>query len=118
MHKAAPLRGIVHRDLKPENIVIEEGSSGPTLKLMDFGLAHRVLGNASAAGPIVGTPMYMAPEQAMGRTVDMRADIYSVGLILYELLTGKVPFLKSDLMELLQSQISEKPTAPRVHDPS
>ncbi len=87
---AAHAAGVVHRDLKPANILVE---SGGRVVLTDFGIARAVAGEAaSRTMGTVGTPMYMAPEQVSGEPVDARADLYAVGLLLYELLTGEVPF--------------------------
>jgi len=87
---AAHAAGVVHRDLKPANILVE---SGGRVVLTDFGIARAVAGEAaSRTMGTVGTPMYMAPEQVSGDPVDARADLYAVGLLLYELLTGEVPF--------------------------
>ena len=82
--------GIVHRDLKPQNIMIDrEGKA----RIMDFGIARSLKGQGiTRAGTIIGTPEYMSPEQVEGRDVDQRSDIYSLGVILYEMLTGRVPF--------------------------
>jgi len=82
--------GIVHRDLKPQNIMIDrEGKA----RIMDFGIARSLKGQGiTRAGTIIGTPEYMSPEQVEGREVDQRSDIYSLGVILYEMLTGRVPF--------------------------
>ncbi|MCY1075008.1 serine/threonine-protein kinase [Archangium lansingense] len=87
---AAHAAGVVHRDLKPANILVEAGGR---VVLTDFGIARAVAGEvASRTMGAVGTPMYMAPEQVSGEQVDARADLYAVGLLLYELLTGEVPF--------------------------
>ena len=83
--REAHAQGIVHRDLKPENLMID-GSGN--VKLMDFGLAHLV---AEGSTDAVGTPSYMAPEQAQGAAVDQRCDIYALGLVLFEMFTGRVP---------------------------
>ena len=82
--------GVVHRDLKPANLMITESGA---VKIMDFGIA-RVLGSEhiTHVGYKMGTPAYMAPEQVLGREIDGRADLYSVGVVLYRLLCGRLPF--------------------------
>jgi serine/threonine-protein kinase len=93
---AAHARGMIHRDVKPENVfLLEDGH----LKLLDFGVAKAVAGNQpalTAAGMAVGTPRYMAPEQAQAMAVDARADLYSVGVVLWEMLVGRPPFAELD----------------------
>src|SRR5262249_3390297 len=87
---AAHPQGFIDRDLKSQNIIM---NSGGKIKIIDFGLAHTAqLEGLTATGLIMGTPEYMAPEQVEGKKVDERADIYSLGIILYEIFTGKVPF--------------------------
>lgn len=95
--------GIVHRDIKPENIVLAKGG---LVKLMDFGLAKADDARMTKANVIMGTPCYMSPEQAKGKDVDGRSDIYAMGLILYEMLTGEILFKDGDI---LNRQISEIP---------
>ena len=100
--------GVVHRDLKPANLMITETGA---VKVMDFGIA-RVLGSEhfTHGGYMMGTPAYMAPEQVLGREIDGRADLYSVGVVLYRLLTGKLPFNADTAISMVQMQISEPPT--------
>ena len=82
--------GIVHRDLKPSNIMIDKGGNA---RIMDFGIARSVEDkDASGVGIVIGTPAYMSPEQAEGKEADPRSDIYALGVILYEMLTGHLPF--------------------------
>ncbi len=93
--------GIIHRDLKPENILIQEGPDGEeTVKIIDFGISHfqkqdqdGPATRLTTEGTIIGTPYYMSPEQASGKDVDERADVYALGVILYEMLTGRLPFI-------------------------
>src|SRR5262245_55571944 len=82
-------QSIVHRDLKPENIMIAPDGD---LKVMDFGISRSYAENVTVTGSVVGTPAYMAPEQAEGRTLDHRTDVYAFGLILYEMFTGETAF--------------------------
>jgi len=90
---AAHEAGVVHRDLKPENILLAAGPSGPSVKIIDFGIAKLAdLEGMTATRIILGTPQYMAPEQIRGRPVDARTDLYALGIVLYEALSGKPPF--------------------------
>jgi serine/threonine-protein kinase len=105
---AAHARGIVHRDVKPANILLEIGVE--RVKLTDFGLA-RVGDDISLthSGVVAGTPMYMAPEQASGETVDPRSDLFSLGSVLYEACTGQPPFLAPNVMAALKRVCEETP---------
>jgi serine/threonine-protein kinase len=103
-------RGIVHRDIKPQNVIIDRDGQA---KVADFGIARA--GDASdmtQTGAIVGTVQYLSPEQAEGRPVDRRADLYSVGIVLYELLTGRVPFDGEAPIAIAIKQINELPVPP------
>src|SRR5690606_21636597 len=123
---AAHQAGIVHRDLKPANIFLVDTGEELFVKLLDFGISKKAgeearLGSTKLTGEfdILGTPEYMAPEQALGKTadVDARGDQYALAVILYEMLTGKVPFTADDVMELLQRVIRDIPLAPSVLRP-
>ncbi|MEO1270460.1 MAG: serine/threonine-protein kinase, partial [Myxococcota bacterium] len=105
-------QGIIHRDLKPENIFLVE-LTGETdfVKVLDFGIArHKSIADAerlTVQGTVVGTPWYMSPEQAMGREVTAATDVYAVGLILYEMLTGYQAFSGETLYAVLNRQVTE-----------
>jgi serine/threonine protein kinase len=107
--------GVIHRDLKPDNVMLvpRPDGSGVTAKIMDFGVAkvaHDADGKAlTQAGMVFGTPKYMAPEQASGEQLDARADIYALGVILFEMATGKAPFDAPTLSGLLTKHLTEPP---------
>ena len=107
--------GVIHRDLKPQNIMIDtEGNA----RIMDFGIARSVReAGITEAGMMVGTPEYMSPEQVEGKPADQRSDIYSLGIILYEMLTGRVPFEGDTLLSVAHKQKYEQPLDPRKLNP-
>ncbi|HKO36486.1 MAG TPA: protein kinase [Pyrinomonadaceae bacterium] len=112
----AHLNKIVHRDLKPDNVLIS--TTGQSVKLADLGLALPGHGaRISQAGLVLGTPSYMAPEQALGHKVDARTDLYALGVLLYELTTGRVPFAGSDALTVLSQHVHAPPVPPRVLRP-
>lgn len=113
--KEAHAQGIVHRDLKPENVMIDGQGN---LKIMDFGIARSMEAATHLTGAMVGTPAYMAPEQVAGKPVDYRTDIYSLGLMLYEMFTGSQTFHADTPVAVALKQMREEPVAPHEIDPA
>ena len=105
---AAHARGVFHRDIKPGNLFVTDDG---TLKILDFGVARLASSTLTASGYIIGTPDYMSPEQARGREIDQRSDLFSAGGVFYYLLTGRKPFAAKDLPSVLRKVQSEDPPA-------
>src|SRR5262249_239888 len=114
LHEARS-QGIVHRDLKPENVMLDRSG---TIKIMDFGVARSLNAGNTLTGSVLGTPGYMAPEEAEGKRVDHRADIYALGLVMYEMLTGVAAFAADTPVAIVLKQIREMPVRPRDLEPS
>jgi beta-lactam-binding protein with PASTA domain/predicted Ser/Thr protein kinase len=113
-------RGIVHRDIKPHNVLLAQDGPGdgePRFKVTDFGISRTAASQMTEAGSIVGTAQYLSPEQARGAPVDQRSDIYSAGILLYELLTGKLPFTGETPLEIAMKHLSEVPKPPSALRP-
>jgi serine/threonine-protein kinase len=107
---AAHAAGVIHRDLKPDNVFLTRSGDREFVKLLDFGVAKMAgAGRLTRAGMVFGTPHYMSPEQAAGQSVDHRADIYALGVILYESLAGKVPFEADTYMGVLTKHMFATP---------
>lgn len=108
--QAADRQGVVHRDIKPANLMIDPSGR---VKVTDFGVSRHVTidPGVTEAGTIVGTPAYMAPEQAMGKVVDCRSDMYSLGMTLYQMLSGRPPLKAASAVEMIALQLAETPSS-------
>ncbi|MGM0443542.1 MAG: serine/threonine protein kinase [Fibrobacterota bacterium] len=108
-------KGIIHRDVKPQNILIDKNN---TCNITDFGIARLFRGKrVTQAGMAVGTPEYMSPEQAAGDSLDYRTDIYSLGILMYEMLTGDVPFSGEQAVSIAYKHVHATPRPPSAHRP-
>lgn len=128
---AAHQQGLIHRDIKPDNVFLEaveqrgdqphtrEAHTGLRVKLLDFGLAFSVAGQgvADEHGIVLGTPAFMSPEQALGKTVDERSDLFSLGCVLYRMVTGKLPFEGSTPVEILQARVKQSAMSAQLQAP-
>ncbi|MBI5611005.1 MAG: serine/threonine protein kinase, partial [Deltaproteobacteria bacterium] len=106
-------QGLVHRDIKPANLfVVGEGTPNESCKVIDFGIALDLTGQVASpeqAGSVVGTPMYMAPEQVRGEPLDGRCDVYAMGIVLYQTLAGGLPFVGDTMMAMLVARLVQSP---------
>ena len=111
--------GLVHRDLKPANVILADmGEDEPVVKVLDFGIARTEDSSLTAQGKALGTPAYMSPEQCKGQELDGRSDLYAVGCILYECLTGHRPYEARESWALMQMHLAEPPPDPRQRQPN
>src|SRR4029079_1425096 len=114
--KHAHDKGVVHRDIKPDNIYLAKKDGEQVIKILDFGIAKLYAGNAddpasTRAGLTVGPPAYLSPEQAVGGAITPASDLYSTSVVLYEMLTGRPPFVEVDPLIMLTSHVSKDPPA-------
>jgi serine/threonine-protein kinase len=117
--EAAHRQGIVHRDLKPANVfVCNDRGRGPEIKLLDFGVAKLMyperLPHTTDVGSVVGTPEYVSPEQARARDVDGRSDLYALGVMAYEMVLGRLPFLADNPVDAIEMHVYAPPPRPRI----
>src|SRR4051794_12546520 len=102
-------RGIIHRDIKPHNVIVDDEGRA---KVTDFGIARAGASDMTETGSIMGTAQYLSPEQAQGHAVSAASDQYAIGIVLYEMLTGRVPFDGESAVTIALKQVSEPPVPP------
>src|SRR3984957_421115 len=107
-------RGVIHRDLKPHNVIVDDNDHA---KVTDFGIARAGASDMTETGSIMGTAQYLSPEQAQGHAVSEASDLYSIGVVLYELLTGSVPFEGDSAVTIALKQVSAEPSPPSSRNP-
>src|SRR5256714_2521345 len=108
-------RGVIHRDIKPHNVIVDEEGR---VKVTDFGIARAGASDMTETGSIMGTAQYLSPEQAQGHAVSAQSDLYAIGIVLYELLTGRVPFDGDSPVTIALKQVSELPIPPSAYNPA
>src|ERR1700761_9333697 len=108
-------RGIIHRDLKPHNVIVDDSGHAT---VTDFGIARAGASDMTETGSIMGTAQYLSPEQAQGHAVNAQSDLYSGGVVLYEMLTGRVPFDGDSAVTIALKHVSEAPKPPSVLNPA
>jgi beta-lactam-binding protein with PASTA domain/tRNA A-37 threonylcarbamoyl transferase component Bud32 len=106
-------RGVIHRDLKPHNVIVDREDSGDNVKVADFGIARAGASEITEVGAIMGTAQYLSPEQAQGRPVNESSDLYSVGVVLFEMLTGRAPFEGDSAVAIALKHVNQPPPSPR-----
>jgi serine/threonine-protein kinase len=120
---AAHAKGVIHRDIKPENLFVLDRGGADFVKILDFGISKLVRSDAddpklTGTGLVIGTAAYMSPEQARGDDVDHRADVYALGVVMYEAATGRLPFLGDNYLKMLRQVVSDEPPTPRSIRPA